>query len=47
MSYDLGSKGKNCIEGFCRFYHGTHRDRGINYDGECPICNGKLDKYYF
>lgn len=47
IGYDLGSKGKIAAEGFFRYFHGQHKDRGIGYDSECPICNGNFDKYFW
>src|SRR5436305_11559055 len=45
--YSLGGKGKNAMEGFCRYYHGKHKNRGVSYDSECPICNGHFDKFFW
>lgn len=47
MGYELGSKSKQVLEGFASFYHGTHRGNGIEYESECPICNGNFDKYFW
>jgi hypothetical protein len=45
--YHLGSKSKQVLEGFANFYHGAHKGRGIEYESECPICNGNFDKYFW
>jgi len=46
MGYHLGSKSKQALEGFASFYHGTHKGKGVDYESECPICNGNFDKYF-
>jgi len=45
--YHLGGKTKQTLEGFASFYHGAHKGRGIEYESECPICNGNFDKYFW
>jgi len=45
--YDLAGKGKNAVEGFCHYYHGKHKSRGVSYDSECPICGGHFDKFFY
>lgn len=46
IGYDLGGKGKVGMQTFCYFFHNKHKERGIGYDSECPICNGHFDKYF-
>lgn len=47
MGYELGSRSKQALEGFASFYHGTHKGRGVDYERECPICNGNFGKYFW
>lgn len=45
VGYDLGSKGKSSMEGFCHYFHSRHKGNGVSYDSECPICNGNFNKF--
>jgi len=44
IGYDLGSRSKVALEGFASFYHGLHKDKGFEYERDCAVCNGNLDK---
>lgn len=45
--FDACSTSKNYWEGVCSFLHGKHKDEGIHYESNCPICNGTFDKMFF
>ncbi|CAI2189394.1 10379_t:CDS:1 [Funneliformis geosporum] len=45
--YKVCGNGKKAWEALFNLLHNKHKEEGINYESECPVCNGNLDKIIY
>lgn len=45
--YEVCGQGKKAWEALFNLLHNKHKNEGINYESECPVCNGTLDKIIY